>query len=156
MRPPHPAEWIRPIRRWIWQEQPAGHLARSGQRLVRAFLGVMSSASRGDLQLNAMSLSYTTLLSMVPLLAVSFSVLKAFGSASVIEPFLLSLLAPLGDAADELTLKLLGFVDNIRVGVLGAVGVALLFYTVIALMQKIERVFNRIWHVHQMLSLIHI
>jgi len=153
MMPLKPAEWMRPIRHWIWQEQPTGRLSRPVHRLTRALMGVMSSASRGDLQLNAMSLSYTTLLSMVPLLAVTFSVLKAFGSASVIEPFLLELMAPLGDAADELTLRILTFVDNIRVGVLGAVGVALLFYTVIALMQKIERVFNRIWHVHQMRSM---
>ncbi|MCL7744202.1 YihY/virulence factor BrkB family protein [Guyparkeria hydrothermalis] len=153
MTPLKPSEWIRPLKRWIWHDRPTGRLSQFVQRLTRAFLNVMSSASRGDLQLNAMSLSYTTLLSMVPLLAVTFSVLKAFGSASVIEPFLLSLLAPLGDAADELTLRILSFVDNIRVGVLGAVGVALLFYTVIALMQKIERVFNRIWHVHQMRSM---
>ncbi|WP_231723540.1 MULTISPECIES: YihY/virulence factor BrkB family protein [unclassified Guyparkeria] len=151
--PLKPAEWIRPVKRWIWHDRPTGNLTRFAQRLTRAFLNVMSSASRGDLQLNAMSLSYTTLLSMVPLLAVTFSVLKAFGSSAVIEPFLLSLMAPLGDAADELTLRILSFVDNIRVGVLGAVGVALLFYTVIALMQKIERVFNRIWHVHQMRSM---
>ena len=153
MMPLKPAEWIRPAKRWIWGARPRGRLIGFAHRLTRAFLSVMSSASRGDLQLNAMSLSYTTLLSMVPLLAVTFSVLKAFGSAAVIEPFLLSVMAPLGDAADELTLRILTFVDNIRVGVLGAVGVALLFYTVIALMQKIERVFNRIWHVHQMRSM---
>jgi membrane protein len=138
---------------WIWRARPGSRSARVAQRLVRAFLSVLSSASRGDLQLNAMSLSYITLLSMVPLLAVAFSVLKAFGSQSIIEPFLLSVMAPLGEAADELTARILDFVNNIRVGVLGAVGVALLFYTVIALMQKIERVFNRIWHVHRMRSL---
>ncbi len=138
---------------WVWKTKPRSTPARLGQRLVRSILSVFSSASRGDLQLNAMSLSYTTLLSMVPLLAVAFSVLKAFGSAAVIEPFLLSVMAPLGEAADELTEQILDFVDNIRVGVLGAVGVALLFYTVIALIQKIERVFNRIWHVHQMRTL---
>jgi membrane protein len=153
MIPFTPRQWLQPVTRWIWHDRPASRLARTAQRLVRAMLSVMSSASRGDLQLNAMSLSYITLLSMVPLLAVTFSVLKAFGSASVIEPFLLSVLAPLGEAADELTLRILDFVDNIRVGVLGAVGVALLFYTVIALMQKIERVFNRIWHVHRMRSM---
>lgn len=148
-----PATWIRPVKRWIWYARPVGRMARFSQRLARAFLSVMSAASRGDLQLNAMSLSYTTLLSMVPLLAVTFSVLKAFGSSTVLEPFLSSLLAPLGEAADELILQILSFVDNIRVGVLGAIGVALLFYTVIALMQKIERVFNHIWHVHQMRSM---
>ncbi|MFW6021831.1 MAG: YihY/virulence factor BrkB family protein, partial [Guyparkeria sp.] len=148
-----PRQWLEPATRWIWHDRPTSRLGKIVQRLTRAMLSVLSSASRGDLQLNAMSLSYTTLLSMVPLLAVTFSVLKAFGSASVIEPFLLSVMAPLGEAADELTMRILDFVDNIRVGVLGAVGVALLFYTVIALMQKIERVFNRIWNVHQMRSM---
>ena len=148
-----PRQWLERVNRWIWQAEPTRDVARVGQRLVRAILSVLSSASRGDLQLNAMSLSYTTLLSMVPLLAVAFSVLKAFGSSAIIEPFLLSVMAPLGEAADELTERILAFVNNIRVGVLGAVGVALLFYTVIALMQKIERVFNRIWHVHQMRTL---
>jgi len=153
MRALVPSHWLERTNHWIWQAEPSGRLARVGQRLVRAILSVLSSASRGDLQLNAMSLSYTTLLSMVPLLAVAFSVLKAFGSSAIIEPFLLSVMAPLGEAADELTERILAFVNNIRVGVLGAVGVALLFYTVIALMQKIERVFNRIWHVHQMRTL---
>ncbi|MGM0516782.1 MAG: YihY/virulence factor BrkB family protein [Pseudomonadota bacterium] len=148
-----PRHWLERMEHWIWRAKPGLRSARVAQRLVRAFLSVLSSASRGDLQLNAMSLSYTTLLSMVPLLAVAFSVLKAFGSQSIIEPFLLSVMAPLGETANELTDQILDFVNNIRVGVLGAVGVALLFYTVIALMQKIERVFNRIWHVHQMRTL---
>lgn len=153
MIPFKPRQWFDSAKRWIWHHRPATRVGRTAQRLIRAILSVLSSASRGDLQLNAMSLSYTTLLSMVPLLAVAFSVLKAFGSAAVIEPFLLSVMAPLGEAADELTLRLLDFVENIRVGVLGAVGIALLFFTVIALMQKIERVFNRIWNVHQLRSM---
>lgn len=153
MPPIQPRQWFKAAKDWIWCSEPSNHAAQLAQRLIRAFLSVLSSASRGDLQINAMSLSYTTLLSLVPLLAVTFSVLKAFGSAAVIEPFLMSLMAPLGEAANELTNRLLEFVQNIRVGVLGAVGVALLFYTVIALMQRIERVFNRIWHVHQLRSL---
>jgi len=43
----------------------------------------------GRLSLEAMSLVYTTLLSLVPLLAVSFSVLKGFGVHKRIEPLLL-------------------------------------------------------------------
>ncbi|MFO7581634.1 YihY/virulence factor BrkB family protein [Guyparkeria sp.] len=148
-----PRQWMHRVEHWIWQAKPSSKPGHLGQRLVRSMLSVLSSASRGDLQLNALSLSYTTLLSMVPLLAVTFSVLKAFGSSAIIEPFLLSLMAPLGQTADELTERILDFVNNIRVGVLGAVGVALLFYTVVALMHKIERVFNRIWHVHQMRTL---
>ncbi len=104
-------------------------------------------ATRGPLTLHAMGLAYTTLLSLVPLLAVSFSVLKAFGVHNQIEPLLLRLLEPLGDKSVEITAQIVGFVENIKVGVLGALGVALLFYTVVALMQKIERGFNATWRV---------
>lgn len=103
----------------------------------------------GQLTLRAMSLVYTTLLSLVPLLALSFSVLKAFGVHNRLEPTLLQLLAPLGEKATEITERVINFVENVQVGVLGALGVGLLFYTVVALMQKVERAFNYTWHVRR-------
>jgi len=99
----------------------------------------------GHLNLYAMSLVYTTLLSIVPVLAVSFSVLKAFGVHNQLEPTLLAFLAPLGPKGAEITEQVIGFVDNIRVGVLGALGLGFLVYTVISLMQKVEEAFNYIW-----------
>ncbi|MBD3815380.1 MAG: YihY family inner membrane protein [Halothiobacillus sp.] len=136
--------------RWIWHARPHRRHHRIGQRLGRIGLYISREAFKGNLQLNAMSLSYITLLSLVPLLAVSFSVLKAFGSDQVIEPFLTTLLEPLGSSAEGLTTQILTFVGNIKVGVLGAVGIAMLFFTVVTLMQKIESVFNGIWHVQQL------
>jgi Virulence factor BrkB len=94
-----------------------------------------------------MSLVFTTLLSIVPLLAVSFSVLKAFGVHNQLEPLLLNFLQPLGAQGRHITDQIIGFVDNIQVGVLGALGIALLFYTAISLIQKAENAFNYIWHV---------
>jgi len=108
--------------------------------LVKELLG-------GQLNLRAMSLVYTTMLSIVPLLAVSFSVLKGFGVHNRIEPLLYNLLLPLGPNGVEITGKIIGFVENVEVGVLGSVGFALLIYTVIALMQKIESAFNYVWRI---------
>jgi len=116
-------------------------------RPTRIGVAVVRELSSGQLTLQAMSLVYTTLLSLVPLLAVSFSVLKAFGVHNQIEPMLLNLLQPLGDKGAEITHKIIGFVENVQVGVLGALGLAFLFYTVIALMHKIELSFNYIWRV---------
>ncbi len=101
----------------------------------------------GQINLWAMSLVYSTLLSLVPLLAVSFSVLKGFGVHNELEPLLLEALAPLGSQAQTISDNIIGFVNNLRVGVLGTVGIAFLFYTVIALLQKIESAFNSIWGV---------
>jgi len=107
----------------------------------------------GQLTLHAMSLVYTTLLSVVPLLALSFSVLKALGVHQKMEPFLFQFFQPLGAEGVDLAEKILGFVDNMKVGVLGSVGLALLVYTVVSLLQKIERSFNMIWRVPDMRSM---
>lgn len=120
-----------------------------GIQCFRVLFAVARDIGDGQLTLRAMSLVYTTLLSLVPLLAVSFSVLKAFGVHNQIEPLLLNLLAPLGDQGIQITANIIGFVENMKVGVLGSLGVALLFYTVIALMQKIEGAFNHTWRVSQ-------
>src|SRR5215510_8448440 len=107
---------------------------------------VANARYRGDvLNLQAMGLTYSTLLSFVPFLAVMFSVLKAFGIQNGLEPVLAQLLQPLGDAASQVTKTIINFVDNIRVGILGAAGVAMLFYTVVTLVAKVEDALNQIW-----------
>ena len=70
-----------------------------GFRLARIVVVVVRDVESGDLTLRAMGLVYTTLLSLVPLLALSFSVLKAFGVHNQIEPMLNQFLAALGELA---------------------------------------------------------
>ena len=101
----------------------------------------------GMITLRAMGLVYTTILALVPLLAVSFSVLKGFGVHNQIEPLLLNFLMPLGDKGAEISNQIIGFVENTKAGVLGSLGLALLLYTVISLLQKIEQSFNYTWRV---------
>ncbi len=116
--------------------------------VVRTLLYVYREFSSGELNLRAMSLVYTTILSLVPLLALSFSVLKGFGVQNQVEPLLLEYFAALGpEKSAEITARIVEFVNNIDVRVLGAVGLGLLVYTIITLMQKIEAAFNYTWHV---------
>ena len=118
-------------------------------RVLRVFYVVIRDLLEGQLTLRAMSLVYTTLLAMVPLLAVSFSVLKGFGVHNQIEPLLLNFLRPLGERGVEVTSRIIGFVDSVKAGILGSIGFALLIYTVISLIQKIERACNDTWHVNR-------
>ena len=62
----------------------------------RTTYAVARDIINGHLALHAMSLVYTTLLSVVPLLALSFSVLKAMGAHHRMEPFLFQFFEPLG------------------------------------------------------------
>ncbi|MDO8863433.1 YihY/virulence factor BrkB family protein [Haliea sp. E1-2-M8] len=119
---------------------------RLAYKIIRFVYVLIREVSTGQLTLRAMSLVFTSLLSMVPLIAVSFSVLKAFGVHNQIEPLLHNLVEPLGAQGDEIVVNVLGFVENMKVGVLGSLGMALLLYTVISLIQKVEISFNYVWH----------
>ena len=129
-------------------------LRRRIRWLLRVVHVVIHDITEGQLTLQAMGLVYTTLLSLVPLLAVSFSVLKAFGVHNAIRPLLLHFLAPLGDQSGVISAHIIGFVEHIKVGVLGALGLGLLIYTVASLVQKVERAFNYTWQVEQTRPLI--
>jgi membrane protein len=134
---------------FLWGED-LGAVSRLRRKLLlalRTVYAVGRDLGEGQLTLRAMSLVYTTLLSVAPLLALSFSVLKGFGVQNQARPALLGLLAPLGEKGAEITDQVIGFVNNIKVGVLGALGLGLLIYTVITLLQKIEHAFNFVWRV---------
>lgn len=126
--------------------QPSG--LQDKLRWTRRLLEALGrDVTRGGLDLRAMSLVYTTLLSLAPLLAVSFSVLKGFGVQNQMRPVLIEMVAPVGEKGVEIVDRIIGFVNNMQVGVLGFTGFALLFFTVLSLIQKIEDSFNQIWRV---------
>jgi membrane protein len=116
-------------------------------RFLRYFHIIRGELSDEQLALRAMSLVYTTLLSIVPLLAVSFSVLKAFGVHTRFEILLYYFLEPLGEKGVDLSLKVIGLVENVNVGVLGSIGLMVLVYTVMSNIRKIESALNYIWNV---------
>ena len=122
---------------------------RLGTQALRLATAVGMEFRHRLLDARAAGLVYVTLLSLVPFLAVMFSVLKAFDVHHVIEPFLAQTLEPLGPRNSEITTTIIGFVDNIKIGVLGVFGIAGLFYTTYSLIDKIEQALNAIWQVKQ-------
>ena len=139
----------------LWEDSGAARhpLARLLLVPARFAYAIGRDLSQGQLTLRAMSLVYTTLLSVVPLLAFAFSVLKGFGVHRQIEPLLYEFLAPLGDKGAEITSQVIGFVENVSGSVLGGIGLALLLFTVISMVQKVEDTFNHIWQVQQSRSI---
>ena len=145
-----PEHWLSRLRTWLWE--PSLRTRRweaTVVRLGRYLFAIARDLIEGQISMRAMSLVYTTLLSLVPFLALGFSVLKALGVHNSLEPVLYEFLRPLGPQAEELTLNVIGFVEKIQVGVLGSLGVALLFYTAISLIQKVESSFNFIWRIER-------
>ena len=106
----------------------------------------------GEITLRATGLVYTTLLSIVPLMAFVFAVLKEFGVQNSLAPLLSDFLSPLGPKGLEITSKIINFVNNVKVGLLGAIGLLVLLYAVISLVNKVESGLNYIWRVREDIS----
>ena len=141
-------EWFT---REVWH-QDVHKMTRSRRILVfwvRMSHVLVQDLIAGELNLRAMSLVYTSILSLVPLLAFAFAVLKGFGVQNRIQPLLLNFFAPLGPAGAEIAGKVIDFVGHVRAGVLGVLGLVLLLYTVISLVRKIEAAFNHVWRVRE-------
>ncbi len=133
----------------LWLSEPKSTWGRRLLTPGRYALALLRDLLEGQISLRAMSLVYTTLLSLVPLLALAFSVLKAFGVHNSLEPILAQALEPLGDQATVISDNIIAFVDNIKVGVLGSIGIGLLLYTSVSMISKIEASFNFIWNIKQ-------
>lgn len=141
--------YLERLRVLIWEPDLRALPARRAfaVRVGRILWAIAADVMNGQITLRAMGMVYTTLMSIVPLLAFAFSVLKGFGVHNQMRPVIGEILAPLGPQGVEITEYVVGFVDRIQVGVLGSVGLALLIYTVLSLMQKVEESLNYTWRV---------
>jgi membrane protein len=151
-----PREARRRLEQFTWETDPQAQTRFRAAciRILRIGSAVARDVVRGELRLQAAGLVYATLLALIPLLAVVFSVLKAFGVHDLLRPTLLNLLAPLGQTGVELTRQILDFVSRTRVGLLGTVGFGLLLYASVSLLRRIEQAVNSIWHVRRARRLI--
>ena len=138
---------------------PARELARTLQALQRwpwlATLQTLYQRFREDrLGLTASSLTFTTLISLVPLATVGLAVFSAFPMFeqmhATLERFLVASLVPENISRPVLQ-ALTQFSSQARR--LGAVGLVFLVVTALALMSTIDRTLNAIWRVRRMRSL---
>lgn len=137
------------IQAFLWPDSlPASPLAARGIMALRYVYALLRAYGQGELNLRAMSLVYTTMLAIAPLLAFSFSLLKGLGVHRQLEPLLRRFFAPLGtDQSDELTTNVIGFVDNVSGSTLASVSILILLYSALTMAQKVESSFNFVWRV---------
>jgi membrane protein len=120
-------------------------------RQTRVVTAVVQGFLADSCMLRASALTYTTLLSVVPLLALMFALLKGFGVQNTLQPLILKHLA-LG--AEEIVSQIVSYIDNTNVTRLGIVGMAALMLAVLTLLSNIENSFNHIWGVTETRSLL--
>jgi len=133
----------------LYQYGVAGRILAN---VLRYLVALIRDMFAGGLMMRSMSLVYTTLLSVIPLLAFSFSVLKGFGYHNQLGPTLITLLEPLGEQGVVISQQIIDLVDNVKGGVLGGISLAFFIYTAVSMVQKVEESFNYVWHVAKRLN----
>jgi len=137
----------------IWEIDPAQlnllqrlllRIGQVGARVTRDFY-----ADR--CLLRASALTYTSLLSFIPLLALMFSVLKGLGVQNRIEPLILEHITV---GSEDVVVRVIEYINNTNVGRLGTFGLVFLILTVLTLLSNIEESFNAIWYVRETRSLL--
>ncbi len=139
---------LAPLERWLWPRSIAED-ARVPRWLAvaRYAFALLRDLTRGELNLRATSLVYTTMVAIVPLLALSFSAMRALGLHRSLEPLITGVLAPIGPRAGELTERIMHSVDNVHGSMLASVSLVLLIASALSMAQKVETSFNFVWRV---------
>ena len=126
------------------------HYSRRDVFLVKQ-LKIVTIAIRRFLEDKVMircsALSYYALMAIVPILAVIFAIAKGFGISDMLRKSLNDNFGDYTDAIDFVMQFADKALDNAKTGVLSALGVAFLLWSVIKVLNNIETAFNDIWQV---------
>ena len=101
----------------------------------------------------ASALTYSTLLAIVPILAVVFAIGRGFGYNKYVEVWFRDLLASQPQAADVIIGWVNSYLVHTKSGVFLGVGLLFMLYTVLMLVNNIEETFNEIWQVNNSRSI---
>ena len=96
---------------------------------------------------DASALTYSTLLAIVPILAVVFAVARGFGYNKYIEIWFRDALRSQPQVADVIVGFVNSYLVHTKSGVVLGFGLVFMLYTVLMLVTNIERTFNGIWQV---------
>ena len=95
----------------------------------------------------ASALTYSTLLAIIPILAILFAIARGFGLANLLEDQLRTGLEGQALAAETILSFIDSYLSHAKNGVFIGVGIIMLFYTVLLLTNNMEQTFNSIWQV---------
>jgi membrane protein len=137
------------IEELVWSDhfEKLGPLGGMLATVLRFLYGMLRDIFSNQLNLRAMSLVYTTLLSIVPLLGVSFALAKGFGMVERLEEMFRQGFTQLGPDGAEIAQNVLDMARNINGRAIGAIGIVVFLWTAVSTVQKVEASFNYVWYV---------
>lgn len=132
-----------------YSENLPARIIRVGHLLFRGYMD-------DDLTIHASSLTFVTLTSLVPILAVAFALVKGFGmSASQMESWMqVGWLQQMPAQFQQFVQQVLDIVNNTNFSALGPVGLAVFVLTAVLVLANVEKSFNRVWGVEKERSIL--
>ena len=125
------------------------HVAGEFLPLWRRALRILFDASRGfiedDCYSKASALTFYSLLSIVPVLAVLFGIAKGFGFDQALEFEISERFAEQRELVDKLIQFAYSWLQNVQGGVIAGIGTVVLLWSVLGLLSNIETTLNAIW-----------
>jgi membrane protein len=145
------------IRSYFVESVPAVQLtrrARAGIYVGRLGLRILKQWARDRCPQQAAALSYQATLSLVPILAVAFALLRTAGSGGTEDRLLTYIATYLLPDLQEATPYLKAFSAKISIGAAGGLGLIITLLTCYSLYSSVERTFNDIWRANTRRSLV--
>lgn len=141
--------WQQKIENFLWAKERNNEQKRKTYFLyyVRVVYLAAENFLKDKGNLFAAGLTFFSLLSLVPILALAFAVAKGFGLDKFLEKQILSQMANQGEAIAKAIEFAHNLLQKTRGEVIAGVGVIFLFWTVIKVFSQIESAFNQIWGV---------
>ena len=127
----------------VWKEP---HNTMKVRLVKTANLSVRAFMDRG-LQSQSMALTYTTVLAIVPALALIFAIARGFGFQNLIHDELLTQFPSQAHAINEGLKFVDSYLSQASQGIFVGIGLIMLLWTIISLLSNVEDVFNSIWDI---------
>lgn len=115
------------------------------KRCLRVFVDSIRGFINDDCYSKASALTFYSLLSIVPLLAVLFGIAKGFGFDRALEAEIREKFFEQKELSEKLIEFAYSWLQSVQGGVIAGVGTAVLFWSVMGLLNNIETALNAIW-----------
>lgn len=137
------------FREEIWRFQPDSPkgIVAAVIRCLRIFTYAAWGFHRDNCHLRASALTFYSLLSIVPIVAMAFAVAKGFGFRKLLEKSLIGKLPGHEAVLNQVIISADSFLDTAKGGLIAGVGVVFLFWSIIKVFGHIEEAFNDIWRI---------
>ena len=120
---------------------------------LRVILLAFRGFTEDKCQLHASALTFYSLLSIVPVVAMAFGVAKGFGFETMLQNQLMEKLQGQEEVATQVIAFSQALLENTKGGLIAGIGIAILIWTVIKVLGTIENSFNDIWGIRKARSL---